>query len=204
MEQALCLLRPSLGQGELGKKITSLTKPLDQLVGKSSTPAKAALRPYLKEQEVPEDAVGGNIDGPIIEAVVGGAGEKKIAAAYFVIHDTASPKYPEGGIPADINQEAWRYNDVWTEGIYDPKGFPRQVNVIVNRLGYSRTYNDFSNRRPGVATQLEGAEGKFFLPALTSLAKNVFCTSKAWCRAKQAKGAITRATAPNRLHGWAV
>ena len=177
MEQALCLLRPSLGQGERGPKITTLPKPFDELVGRSTTPAVGLLREYLKQLEIPEDAVGGNLDGAVIGSDVGDSQKPKvIPAAYFVIHDTSSPdKIPPGKMPADINSKSWKYNDIWDEEVYDVNKFPLQVNLIIGRLGSSRTLNDFGKRRVKAATALESSKPNYgFTVEQMSRAKGVF------------------------------
>lgn len=118
LEQAKCLLRPVLRYGRLGEPLARLPAPLEDLIGKPVNVTPAVLRSYLASRR-------------IAEANVGGAITNRLAAKYFVIHDTSTPNYLDQSFPTNINTVAWRYNGL--EGWYK-----RPVaHLFVNRLGES-------------------------------------------------------------------
>jgi hypothetical protein len=67
----------------------------------------------------------------ITEADIGGAVTNRLAAKYFVIHDTSTPNYLDQPFPTNINTATWSHNGLerWRQ---------RPVaHVFVNRLGQS-------------------------------------------------------------------
>ena len=118
LEQAKCLLPPVMRYGRLGEPLARLPAPLEDLIGKPVNLTPALLRDYLASCH-------------IAETNIGGAVTNRLAAKYFVIHDTSTPNYLDQSFPTNINTAAWRYNAL--EGWYK-----RPVaHVFVNRLGES-------------------------------------------------------------------
>ena len=54
-----------------------------------------------------------------------------LRAKYFVIHDTSTPNYRDKPFPADINDPAWRFNDL------DLASKGKVAHFFVNRAGDS-------------------------------------------------------------------
>jgi hypothetical protein len=120
LEQARCLLRPVLRNGLLGKPLAILPSPLEELIGKPVKFTPLALQTYLASHQ-------------IAEADIGGAVTNKLAAKYFVIHDTSTPNYLDQPIPTNINTASWSHNGL-------ERWLQRPVaHVFVNRLGQSIT-----------------------------------------------------------------
>lgn len=118
LAQAKCLLRPVLRYGRLGEPLARLPVPLENLIGKPVNVTPAVLGSYLASHH-------------IAETNIGGAVTNRLAATYFVIHDTSTPNYLDQPFPTNINTAAWRYNSL--EGWYK-----RPVaHAFVNRLGES-------------------------------------------------------------------
>lgn len=88
-------------------------------------------------------------------ADVGGALVANQATAkrqYFVIHDTSSPELvAPASFPSNINEASWHGNNI-ARGWDDMSG---RVNVLVNRVGASRTMTDISASRSKPAVKLE-------------------------------------------------
>ena len=88
-------------------------------------------------------------------ADVGGALVANQATAkrqYFVIHDTSSPELvAPASFPSNINEASWHGNNI-ARGWDDMSG---RVNVLINRVGASRTMTDLSASRSKPAIKLE-------------------------------------------------
>jgi hypothetical protein len=85
LEQARCLLRPSLPLGRLGPALNPLPIPFESLVGKSVNIDKQKFLALLDQRQVARDGLGGSINEPLSSA----PGLTHPQARYFVIHDTS-------------------------------------------------------------------------------------------------------------------
>ena len=118
VEQARCLLRPVLEFGRLGQPLAKLPAPLEDLIGRPVTISRAEVQAYLTAHNIPDTAVAGPVTNTL-------------RAKYFVIHDTSTPNYHDKPFPADINDPAWRFNDLALAS----KG--KVAHFFVNRAGES-------------------------------------------------------------------
>jgi hypothetical protein len=118
VEQARCLLRPVFEYGRLGKPLDKLPAPLEDLIGRPVAISRADLQAYLTAHKIDDSAVA----GPVTNF---------LRAKYFVIHDTSTPNYHDKPIPTDINDPAWRFNDLALAS----KG--KVAHFFVNRVGES-------------------------------------------------------------------
>ncbi|EEF60411.1 hypothetical protein [Pedosphaera parvula] len=118
LEQARWLLRPVAEYGVLGKPLTSLPNPQEDLIGKPMTVDRSQLQSYLSSHK-------------ITDAEIGGAITNTLKAKYFVIHDVSAPNYHEKTFPTNINEATWFYNGLtfW--------GSNHAAHFFVNRLGQS-------------------------------------------------------------------
>lgn len=85
LQQAKCLLRPTLPAGHLGAPLTSLPPPFERVIGTAFRLDSLAYRAYLKSLQIRPDTLGGDIDTPLSRSAVGPS------AKYFVIHDVSWP-----------------------------------------------------------------------------------------------------------------
>jgi hypothetical protein len=117
-EQARWLLRPVAEYGVLGKPLTALPSPLENLIGKPMTVDRAQLQSYLTSHKITDAEIGGTITNTL-------------KAKYFVIHDVSAPNYREKSFPTNINEATWFYNSLtfW--------GSNHAAHFFVNRLGQS-------------------------------------------------------------------
>ncbi|MDF9779051.1 hypothetical protein [Pseudomonas baetica] len=83
LQQAKCLLRPTLPAGHLGAELATLPAPLESVLGTSFHLDPLAFRAYLKSLQIGPDTLGGDIDTPLSRSAVGPT------AKYFVIHDVS-------------------------------------------------------------------------------------------------------------------
>lgn len=83
LQQAKCLLRPTLPAGRLGAALATLPAPLESVLGTSFRLDPLAFRSYLKSLPLGPDALGGDIDTSLARSAVGPS------AKYFVIHDVS-------------------------------------------------------------------------------------------------------------------
>ncbi|MGE8063747.1 hypothetical protein [Pseudomonas sp. NPDC089569] len=83
LQQAKCLLRPTLPAGHLGAELATLPAPLEHVLGTSFRLDPLAFRAYLKTQQVGPNSLGGDIETPLSKSAVGPG------AKYFVIHDVS-------------------------------------------------------------------------------------------------------------------
>jgi hypothetical protein len=118
LEQARCLLRPVLRFGRLGEPVAHLPAPLEELIGTPVQFSAVSLQMYLASHGITEADIGGSVTN-------------RLAAKYFIIHDTSTPNYLDQPFPTNINTAAWSHNGLerWRQ---------RPVaHVFVNRLGQS-------------------------------------------------------------------
>ena len=92
--------------------------PLEDLIGRPVTISRAEAQAYLTAHNIPDSAVAGPVTNTL-------------RAKYFVIHDTSTPNYHDKPFPADINDPAWRFNDLALAS----KG--KVAHFFVNRAGDS-------------------------------------------------------------------
>ncbi|MHC5194739.1 hypothetical protein ACYSUW_13390 [Pseudomonas frederiksbergensis] len=83
LQQAKCLLRPTLPAGHLGAQLVTLPVPLERVLGTTFRLDPLAFRAYLKSLQLGPDTLGGDIDTPLSRSAVGPS------AKYFVIHDVS-------------------------------------------------------------------------------------------------------------------
>jgi hypothetical protein len=149
IEQAKYLLRPvSLG-GRIGNALSSLPDILSYLLNNTIHPINTfLLRLFLQLSNISESAVGGNIYKPI-------------TANYFVIHDTSYflNNLINRPFPNNINDRSWNLNNL-------NRKLRKDAHVFVNRLGESKTQNDFANPVVAIKLQHNGILG--------NISKNVF------------------------------
>lgn len=139
LEQALCLLRPVKKYGNLSNQLSKLPSHLDEIIGKPIELSKQAFRQYLKENNIDESDLGGDIDEQLSKTNGGRM------AQYFVFHDTSTPLPKLKPFPDEINQKGWRGNSL--------KSYRRNAHVFINRLGESSTKVNFKN--PKLTTKFE-------------------------------------------------
>ena len=151
-EQAKCLLRPVGPFGHVDTQLAELPPPFGDLVGKSTTVSKSALRRFLRTRGIDETQLGGSLDEPLSRANNGSANSP--SATYFVIHDTSTPNFVNDPFPPNINSLDWPFNSFAKYG--------RVAHVFINRVGTSTTKVQF--RTPFRATKFElqalGVRGK--------------------------------------------
>jgi hypothetical protein len=149
-DQAKCLLRPVLIQGNVGSE-AALPTSLAQTVGTDAGFKAADLRAYLAPLHISESELGGSFDAPLSRAKAGSPGAP--TARYFVIHDTSSPNLKSAPFPSSINDVSWSGNDLmrWDTG---PAA---KAHLFNNRVGQSLTAVDLG--RPWRATQFELSYG---------------------------------------------
>lgn len=136
IEQARCLLRPVKIAGDLGEPLRKLPAPLEKLIGKTVKVKKRKFLEYLLANRIEENSLGGLLDEPLAAAKLPNG--KVTRAIYFLIHDTSSPYLKDEPFPIEINDSAWRGNDlsIWkTQPV---------AHVFVNRAGESLTVVDFA------------------------------------------------------------
>lgn len=136
IEQARCLLRPNGRGGVLLSPLAKLPKPLEKLVGQKVKIRAERLRTYLAKTGIAANDIGGDPDKPLSTGILGDG--TKIAAVYFIIHDTSSPYLKDAPFPANFDTDPnWRGNllSVWTNNPV--------AHVFVNRLGESLTTTPF-------------------------------------------------------------
>jgi hypothetical protein len=140
-EQAACLLRLVKPKGT-GSSPQSIPAWLASRVGQQTKVTVGALEAYLGKANISADEIGGPASAADIS-------DKR----YFVIHDTSSPELTEvSHFPTNINSAEWPGNHLtgWADTA-------KRVNVIINRVGASRTLANFNAARPNAATKLEQA-----------------------------------------------
>jgi hypothetical protein len=136
VEQARCLLRPVKPRGILAEPLKNLPPPLEKLIGRRVRPTRKKLRKYLQKLGLDEQALGGSLAEPLSMARLPNG--EQIPALYFIIHDTSTPNYGKESFPADINDAAWKYNnlEMWLKNPV--------AHVFVNRVGDSVTTSPFN------------------------------------------------------------
>jgi hypothetical protein len=110
-EQDRCLLRHVKPGGILEPVLSNLPTPLEELIDKPVEFSKDALRQYLNNHGIAEEAIGGSLDDPISR----GRNNNPSAplARYFVIHDFSTPNLCETAqFPANIDELSWQWNRV--------------------------------------------------------------------------------------------
>lgn len=144
-EQAQCLLRPVKMYGQLGATLSALPMPLDTLIGRAVALDRATIKRYLSANNIREDEIGGSLADPLSRA--NNNDPNSPIARYFVIHDVSTPNYLNTPFPANINEAAWRWNDLnkWRQD--------SRAHIYVNRVGKSTTAWDF--KTAGRATKFE-------------------------------------------------
>lgn len=144
-EQAKCLLRPVKIYGQLGEALSSLPLPLDTLIGRTIALDRAAVKRYLLANNISAEEIGGSLADPLSHA--NNNDPNSPPARYFVIHDVSTPNYLNNPFPANINEAAWRWNDLskWKQD--------SRAHIYVNRVGKSITAWDF--KTAGRATKFE-------------------------------------------------
>jgi hypothetical protein len=132
----------------VGPILTSLPKPLDELLTKPSIDlSKDQLRKYLVANGIKEQDIGGSLDQRVSRT--NNDAPSSELARYFIIHDTSTPNYGNDPFPADINKTDWDFNDFnnYRSGAKSP------AHIIINRVGESVTRQDF--KTPWRSTQFE-------------------------------------------------
>ena len=144
-EQAKCLLRPVKMYGHLGEALSALPLPLDTLIGRVVALDRAAVKRYLSANNISEEEIGGSLAAPLSRA--NNNDPNSPSARYFVIHDVSTPNYLNNPFPANLNEAAWRWNDLskWKQD--------SRAHIYVNRIGKSVTAWDF--KTAGRATKFE-------------------------------------------------
>lgn len=140
-EQTSCLLRFVRKKGA-GSDVQTIPSVIADRVTKPTNITTTQLSECLTNLKVNAADVGG--------ALV--ANKATAKRKYFVIHDTSSPELvAPASFPSNINEASWSGNDIargWN------KLFSR-VNVLINRVGVSRTMTDISASRSEPAVKLE-------------------------------------------------
>lgn len=157
LEESKSLLRPCLPGGRYGSPLTSLPKPLSDLVGRKFEATLEALRSYLKANQISETDLGGTLSTPLPRA------------RYFVIHDTSylledRQHRSPSEFPENINDTGWIHNR--PEVIANK----RDAHVFIARTGSSHTAHDFS-----VAMSATKYTQFRVNPAMTRQLQNSFC-----------------------------
>lgn len=144
-EQAKCLLRPVKMYGHLGEVLPSLPLPLDTLIGRVVALDRAAVKRYLSANNISEEEIGGSLAARLSRANNNDPNSPR--ARYFVIHDVSTPNYLNNPFPANLNEAAWRWNDLskWKRD--------SRAHIYINRVGKSVTAWDF--KTAGRATKFE-------------------------------------------------
>lgn len=83
LQQAKCLLRPTLPAGHLGGELKTLPAPFEHAIGTPFRLDSSAFRAYLQSKQIGPNSLGGDIDAPLSRSAVGPS------AKYFVIHDVS-------------------------------------------------------------------------------------------------------------------
>ena len=133
-EQALYLLRNVKQYAHLGQALTKLPAFIDSLMNNNvNLISKPHLKAWLQRQQIPEQAVGGPLDGNICDA-------SGIAAGYFVIHDASNLLNGAKAFPDNVNTDQWWGNNLqWYQNF-------KYAHLFINRLGESLTCNDLSKK----------------------------------------------------------
>lgn len=140
-EQTSCLLR-FVHKQAAGSSVQPIPAVIADRVAKPTDISITQLSDCLTKLGVDAADVGG--------ALV--ANQATAKRQYFVIHDTSSPELAApASFPSNINEASWRGNNI-SRGWDDMSG---RVNVLVNRVGASRTMTDISAVRSKPAVKLE-------------------------------------------------
>jgi len=83
LQQAKCLLRPTLPAGRLGNELKTLPAPFESVIGTSFRLDPLAFRTYIQSKQLGPNSLGGDIEAPLSRSAVGPG------ARYFVIHDVS-------------------------------------------------------------------------------------------------------------------
>ncbi|MCP4937146.1 MAG: hypothetical protein GY927_23795 [bacterium] len=152
-DQVKCLLRKIKMNGSSSSKQV-IPEWLTMHVGKQTNVQRSSFRKYLVKYKILETDLGGNIDKPLISTKRKDG--RMVQAQYFVIHDTATAnKRKRKSFPDNMNTSKWRYNNL-NSSLWNSTS--RKVNLIINRLGNSRTFIDYEKSRQGIAVKLEYAK----------------------------------------------
>lgn len=145
LEQAKCLLRPVKMYGKLGEVLQNLPSPLDTLIGRPVTLYRSSLQRYLTAHQIAEEEIGGALVDPVSRAK--NNDPQAPLARYFVIHDVSTPNYLNDPFPANINETAWKWNDLqrWKQN--------SRAHIYINRVGKSVASWNF--KTAGRATKFE-------------------------------------------------
>jgi hypothetical protein len=145
LEQAKCLLRPVKMYGKLGEPLQNLPSPLDTLIGRPVTLDRASLQRYLTTHQIAEEEIGGSLADPVSRAK-NNASQAPLAR-YFVIHDVSTPNYLNDPFPANVNEAAWKWNNLqrWKQN--------SRAHIYINRVGKSVASWNF--KTAGRATKFE-------------------------------------------------
>lgn len=150
VQQATCLLRQVKRYGNVAPE-QPLPANIASLVGTNVAFDADDVRHWLSKAGISEEDLGGNLDLPLARAKAGDSNAP--FTRYFVIHDTSTPNYGTKPIPSDINEKAWKHNDLsrWKEGNQS------KAHLFVNRLGESLTAVKLD--QPWRATKFEKTDG---------------------------------------------
>lgn len=132
VEQARCLLRKVLVNGNVSDEKASLPLSLAKKIGERTDLSKAKLKKYLSSKSISKAEIGGSIDAPLSQSRNGKT------ALYFVIHDT-SDSLSEDTFPPGVNLPSWPPNDLQGRDL-------SVAHIFINRVGASASDNPYSAR----------------------------------------------------------
>lgn len=171
-EQARCLLRHVKPYATVDPAPIALPEPLNRLIGEptDNTVTKDALGRYLTAHGINPEHIGGPISANVSRTSTGRP------AAYFIIHDTSTPKLERGEAfpPAGMDTAAWDGNKFESYLCLDKNGKRKAkcepvAHVFINRLGESRTGHDFSQGWRSTRYESQSAERRGLFLAIENI-----------------------------------
>lgn len=146
LQQAKCLLRPTLKAGRLGPTLTELPAPFEALIGTPFALDIPNFQEYLSEQEIDKDSLGGSLEAPLSRSASG----ERPRAKYFVIHDTSLNICEKKAalVNADDPSSPWNSKKRWAGN--------DQGHLFITRDGKLIAPQERTFAVPFYATKLEG------------------------------------------------
>jgi hypothetical protein len=146
LQQAKCLLRPTLFAGELGPELKTLPAPFEKSIGAPFSLDTAMFLKYLGTLNIAPNALGGNLNEPLSRSVAG----DKPHARYFVIHDVSYDLCEDKSLlPTSAYPDAdWNKTSTWAKST--------QAHLYNTRDGKLIAPQGRTFATPWWATKLEG------------------------------------------------